>query len=37
VFSGFVSGFEITSPLEDGLAADVTIKISGAITWAHVA
>lgn len=35
-FSGFVSGFEITSPMEDGLTADVTIKISGAITWAHV-
>ena len=35
-FDGFVSSFETTSPLEDGLKADVGIKISGAITWTHV-
>lgn len=35
-FDAFVSGFEITAPLEDGLAADLTLKITGEITWAHV-
>lgn len=35
-FQGFVSSFGITSPLEDGLKADIAIKITGAITWSHV-
>lgn len=34
-FSAFVSNFEVDSPLEDGLTADLTLKITGAITWAH--
>lgn len=34
-FDAFVSNFGITSPLEDGLTADVTLKISGSVTWAH--
>lgn len=36
-FSAFVSNFEITSPLEDGTGGAVTMKITGAVTWAHVA
>jgi hypothetical protein len=34
-FSAFVSNFEINAPLEDGLMADMTLKITGSITWAH--
>ena len=34
-FDAFVSNFEIGSPLEDGLTADITLKITGALTWAH--
>lgn len=34
-FEAFVSGFEISSPLEDALTADITLKITGPITWAH--
>lgn len=36
-FAAFVANFEISSPLEDGLLADLTLKISGDITWAHTA
>jgi hypothetical protein len=36
-FDAFVSNFGITSPLEDGLTADVTLKLSGPVVWAHVA
>lgn len=35
-FYAFLSNFEITSPLEDGLNAALTLKISGEVTWAHV-
>jgi len=35
-FDAFVSGFEVTSPLEDAITADLTLKITGAITWVHV-
>lgn len=35
-FAAFVSNFEITSPLEDGLTASLTAKVSGAVAWAHV-
>lgn len=35
-FEAFVSGFELSSPLEDGITADVTLKISGSVSWAHV-
>jgi len=35
-FDAFVSSFGITSPLEDGLKADVTLKITGPITWSHI-
>lgn len=34
-FEAFVSNFEINSPLEDALTADLTLKITGPITWAH--
>jgi len=34
-FDAFVSGFAINSPLEDGITADLTLKITGAVTWAH--
>lgn len=34
-FDAFVSNFEIDSPLEDGLSADITLKITGPLTWAH--
>lgn len=34
-FAAFVSNFEIGSPLEDVLSADITLKITGAITWTH--
>lgn len=36
-FEAFVSNFEIASALEDGLLADLTLKISGDITWTHTA
>lgn len=35
-FGGFVSGFELDTPMEDAQSASMTIKISGAITWAHL-
>jgi len=33
-FAGIVTGFQPTTPLNDAQAADVTIKVSGQITWA---
>jgi len=36
-FEAFVSRFSTSSPLEDGIKGDVTTKITGAVTWAHVA
>lgn len=35
-FNAFVSNFEVTAPLEDGLGADLTLKITGEPVWAHV-
>ena len=35
-FLAFVSNFEIASPMEAGLGANLTLKISGSVTWAHV-
>lgn len=35
-FSAFVSNWENTAPLEDALAANVTLKITGQVTWSHV-
>lgn len=35
-FDAFVSNFEVDSPLEDGVTAALTLKITGVITWAHV-
>lgn len=35
-FSAFVSNFAITSPMEGGLGANLTLKISGPTAWAHV-
>lgn len=34
-FDAFVSQFGIDSPMEDGIKGDITLKITGAITWAH--
>lgn len=34
-FDAFVSGFEVDSPMEDGIKANITLKITGEITWAH--
>lgn len=36
-FDAFVSNFEISSPMEDGLTANLTMKISGDVTWEHKA
>jgi hypothetical protein len=33
-FEGFVTRYEIKSPLDGFLGADVTVKINGALTWA---
>jgi hypothetical protein len=35
-FKAYVTGFGAHSPLEDGLTVDVTTKVSGVVTWAHV-
>lgn len=35
-FQAYVTNWDTSSPLEDGLTADVTLKISGQVTWAHV-
>lgn len=35
-FNAFVSEFTTGSPLEDGLTASLTLKITGSLTWAHV-
>jgi len=34
-FDAFVSGMDIAAPLEDALTQDVTLKVSGPVTWAH--
>lgn len=36
IFSAFTSGFAFSAPMEDALTASVTLKINGALTWAHV-
>lgn len=36
VFSAFTSAFGFDAAMEDGLKADVTLKINGTLTWAHV-
>lgn len=36
-FDAFVSAFTIDSPMEDAISASITLKITGAIVWAHVA
>ena len=33
-FDGLLSSFDVSSPLDDALTADVTVKISGAVVWA---
>jgi len=35
-FDAYVVNFDVDAPLEDGLTADVTLKVSGIVTWAHV-
>jgi hypothetical protein len=34
-FDAFVSTFEVDSPMEDGIKANLALKITGEITWAH--
>lgn len=36
IFSGFISKFGFTAPMEDALTAAITVKVNGAMTWAHV-
>jgi hypothetical protein len=35
-FDAYVTNMDIAAPLEDGLTQDVTLKVSGPVTWAHV-
>lgn len=35
-FDAYVTNFDVDAPLEDGLTAEVTLKVSGIVTWAHV-
>ena len=35
-FSAYVTNMDIASPLEDALTQDVTLKVTGTLTWAHV-
>lgn len=35
-FSAYVKNFDVKAPLEDGLTAELKLKISGQVTWAHV-
>jgi hypothetical protein len=37
VFNAVTTKFSFTSPLTDALDAEITLKINGALTWAHVA
>lgn len=37
VFNAITTKFEFKSPLGDALTAAITLKINGAMTWAHVA
>lgn len=34
-FDAYVTGMDFDEPLEDGLTAEVTLKISGPVTWTH--
>lgn len=34
-FSAYVTNMDFDSPLEDGLTAEVTLKVSGPVTWTH--
>ena len=34
-FDAFVSSFEVDSPMEDGIKANISLKITGAPVWAH--
>lgn len=36
-FTAYVTAFEPSAPVEDKQTADITLKISGAVTWATVA
>lgn len=35
-FQAYVTNWDTSAPLEDGVSADVTLKVSGIVTWAHV-
>lgn len=37
IFAAFTSNFAFSAPMEDALTASLTLKINGALTWAHVA
>ena len=34
-FSAYVTNMDFDAPLEEGLTAEVTLKVSGPVTWAH--
>jgi predicted secreted protein len=36
IFSGIVTNYEVTGPLADKMAATLTVKVSGAVTWGNV-
>lgn len=36
ILNAFVTKFETSEPVEDALTASITLKINGALTWAHV-
>ena len=36
VFSGFISTFGFSAPMEDALTAAITLKVNGAMVWTHV-
>jgi hypothetical protein len=35
-FDAYVTNMDSDAPLEDGLTQEVTLKVSGPVTWAHV-
>jgi hypothetical protein len=35
-FDAYVTNMDMDAPLEDGLTQEVTLKVTGPITWAHV-
>lgn len=33
-FSAVMTGFELASPMEDAISANITLKVAGTVTWA---